>query len=161
MCWGFPYDVYSPMKVIEKKLEVTATPDKVWQAWTTNDGVRSFFAPDSDIELAIGGKYEIFFNHTKPYGEKGSEGCKVLSYVPERMLSFSWNAPPAISALRQSGEKTWVVVEIEPTLVKLWHFIPKEGGDWDNYYNYFDRAWGVVLENLGSYLVSGPLNWEE
>ena len=40
------------MKFIEKEQLVSAAPDEVWRAWTTNEGVRSFFAPDSDIELA-------------------------------------------------------------------------------------------------------------
>jgi uncharacterized protein YndB with AHSA1/START domain len=151
------------MRVIEKKIMVSATPADVWQAWTTNKGVRSFFAPDSDIECTIGGKYEVFFNSLMPYGGKGSEGCQITSYVPNEMLSFTWNAPPSIPALRNSGAFTNVVIKLsradDQTKVELTHFVDKEGEDWEQYYEYFLRAWDVVLGRLSTLFLSGPIDW--
>ena len=151
------------MRVIEKEITVSGSPVDVWTAWTTNDGVRSFFAPDSVVELAVGGKYEIYFNSTMPYGGKGSEGCKVLTFAPGKNFSFSWNAPPAIPLLRASGEYTRVDLEFKPvgagTNVSLRHTIEKEGEDWVKYYDYFMRAWDVVLGRLQLYFVSGPIDW--
>lgn len=152
------------MKIIEKSVAIRATPAEVWNAWTTNEGIRSFFAPDADIELAVGGKYEIFFNDTLPYGEKGSEGCTVLELSPNSMLSFTWNAPPAIPVLRENGEFTKVAINLTPdhdkTEVRLSHFIDKTGDDWDRYYDYFNRAWDVVLGRLYTRFTSGPVDWD-
>lgn len=151
------------MRVIEKEIVVDAAAQDVWSAWTTREGIRSFFAPDADIELAIGGKYEIFFNHTQPYGNKGSEGCIVLDFDPGRHLSFTWNAPPSIPALRAAGDQTRVDLRFTEndgqTNVMLHQAIEQEGGDWNTYYQYFAHAWGVVLARLQQSFASGPIDW--
>jgi len=86
-------------------------------------------------------------------GFRGSEGCCILSYIPEEMLSFSWNAPPTIPKLRKLGPCTWVVVRFESlddkiVRVKLTHMGILEGEDWDKYQEYFTNAWPKVLEAL-------------
>ena len=152
------------MRVIEKSIAVRATPAEVWDAWTKKEGIRSFFAPDADIALVVGGKYEIFFNHMMSYGDKGSEGCTVLDFTPKTMLSFTWNAPPSIPTLRKSGAFTKVVINLVPdndkTKVMLSHFVEKTGDDWDRYYNYFSQAWDVVLGRLYTLFMTGPVDWD-
>jgi uncharacterized protein YndB with AHSA1/START domain len=81
-------------KKLIKEVVVDASVAIVWKKWTTTEGITSFFAPQADIELVIGGKFELYFMLDNPTGEQGSEDCKILSFLPEMMLSFSWNAPP-------------------------------------------------------------------
>ena len=35
---------------IDKSIVVPATLDQTWDAWTTREGITSFFAPDAKIE---------------------------------------------------------------------------------------------------------------
>ena len=51
---------------IDKEVVLTATPEQAWQAWTTRDGITSFFAPDAKIEPRVGGAFEVYIN---PYAE--------------------------------------------------------------------------------------------
>lgn len=37
-------------RAIDKELVVSATLDQAWDAWTTRDGIVSFFAPDARVE---------------------------------------------------------------------------------------------------------------
>jgi uncharacterized protein YndB with AHSA1/START domain len=146
---------------IVKTVEVAASPEVVWRAWATVEGVKSFFAPDAKIELRPGGAYEIYFDLGQAEGLKWSEGCKVLSFVPSRMLSFTWGAPPKFQGPQgerslgrpvfdRSGEGTRV------TMVQLgW----KDGGEEDAVYQYFDRIWPAVLESLVSRFSAGPVDW--
>ncbi|MHC4695620.1 MAG: SRPBCC family protein [Planctomycetota bacterium] len=141
------------MRIIRKEVIVSASLAEVWNAWTTTEGVTSFGPPKADVELRVGGRYEWYFLPDAPEGSRGAEGCTVLSYLPMRMLSFSWNAPPAIPTLRDAGERTHVVVEFEQAPDKqvkltLWQLGFGKGEAWDEYYAYFDRAWGIVLDNL-------------
>jgi uncharacterized protein YndB with AHSA1/START domain len=80
--------------VIRKEVTVNAPIEEVWNAWTSNDGATRFFAPKARIELAVGGSYELYFDLEAPKGSQGSEGCRVLSFLPLEILSFEWNAPP-------------------------------------------------------------------
>jgi uncharacterized protein YndB with AHSA1/START domain/uncharacterized protein YciI len=132
---------------------VAASAKDVWRAWTTSEGIKSFFGRDAEIELAVGGKFEVYFALDAPRGSRGSEGCKVLAFLPEKMLAFSWNAPPSIPSLRDAGARTQIVLEFTPenggaTHVALTQHGLGEGEDWDKYLAYFDRAWGNVLASL-------------
>lgn len=138
------------MKRIVKELIVQQGVSEVWWQWTTTEGLRSFFGANNKMELRVGGPFEIYFSMDAPEGSRGSEKCKVLSFLPEKMLSFSWNAPPTIPAIRKLGPSTWVVVELEEitqeqTKLTLSHLGWQEGADWDATYAYFDDAWSMVL----------------
>jgi uncharacterized protein YndB with AHSA1/START domain len=135
-------------RILAKSTIVPAGVDRVWQAWTTSSGIKSFLGCDAKIELHIGGAYEIYFSPDAPVGQRGSEGARVLSYLPRQMLSFSWNAPPKFGPLR--SRRTWVVVAFAPasptaTAISLSHLGWGRSPEWDALLNYFDRAWGIVL----------------
>lgn len=136
------------MRSLVKEAVVQAQPAEVWAAWTTNEGIASWWGPAaSNIELRIGGPFEILFSLDPPVGERGSEGCRILAYVPGESLSFTWNAPPHLP-LRSAN--TWVVLTFTPhgsdgTTLRLVHTGFLEGPDWDDYMAYFDNAWEYVL----------------
>ena len=141
-----------------------ATRAEVWRAWTTSEGVVTFFAQAANIRLEPGGAFELYFDTEAPPGLQGSEGMRVLSYLPGEMLSFEWNAPPRFPELR-NGPRTWVVVRLDDvgaraTRVRLAHLGWRGGGEWDQVHSYFDRAWDTVLRRLVCRFESGPVDWE-
>jgi uncharacterized protein YndB with AHSA1/START domain/uncharacterized protein YciI len=149
-------------RMILKEIVVPAPRASVWRAWTTDEGARSFFASDTRIELSVDGKFEIYFVIAAPAGQRGSEDCRILSFVPEEMLSFEWNAPPQFGALR--NQRTRVVItfsdlEDGQTFLVFKHLGWGKGKEWDELYAYFDRAWGYVLANLVKRFREGPLDW--
>ena len=140
-------------KNIYKEIDVNCNIKDVYLRWTTKEGIAKFLAKDCNIEIVLGGAYEIYFDLEAPIGLKGSEGCKVLCYLENKLLSFTWNAPPDFINVRNSIEKAWVVIEFEKidettTKVKLTHTGFREGNEWHEVYNYFDIAWSKVLEWL-------------
>jgi uncharacterized protein YndB with AHSA1/START domain len=136
------------MRSLTKGAEVAARPVDVWTAWTSNEGIASWWGPAAtNIDLRIGGPFEILFSLDAPEGERGSEGCRILAYVPGESLAFTWNAPPQLP-LRSAN--TWVVLTFtealsDATTVRLVHTGFLTGSDWDDYMAYFDAAWGHVL----------------
>jgi uncharacterized protein YndB with AHSA1/START domain len=149
---------------IQKDIIVEAPIREVWQLWTTQEGVTTFFAPKANVELVVGGRYEMLFNPEEAPGSQGGEGLKVLSYLPEEMLSVEWNAPPHLPNVRR--ERTHVVVQFESrpgdkTRVKLSHLGWKEGAEWDQAFAYFIRAWDVVLARLAYRFSVGPIDWND
>ena len=109
----------------------------------------SFFSKNAKIELRVGGEYEIYFQMDSPYGTRGSENCRILSYLPRQMLSFEWNAPPDFGNLR--NQLTHVVILFDQpqkgeARIRLSHLGWGTGEDWDKLYEYFERAWTTVLQ---------------
>ena len=149
---------------ISVEVTVAATPEEVWRLWTTNDGVRSFFAPDSRVEPWVDGAYEIYFNPTAAPGAKGADGMRVLAFEPNRRLAFTWNAPPSMPEVR--AQRTVVTVEIAPldaerTRVRLRHWGWGSGPEWDRAIEYFEDAWsGFVMPSFLWRLTHGPVDWK-
>lgn len=151
----------APPSAIAHECVVPAERAKVFEAFSTTAGVRSFFSANARVEPRIGGPFEIYFDMSAPEGSRGSEGCRVLSLVPDEMLSFSWNAPPKWPEIR--WQRTYVVVQFsdageKQTRVRLLHLGWKGGKEWNEVHDYFDKAWPRVLANLKKRFESGPLN---
>jgi uncharacterized protein YndB with AHSA1/START domain len=149
-------------RVIQKSVVVAAGIDDVWDAWTTEAGIVSFFAPACNIDVRVDGPYEILFDPGAEPGSRGAEGCRVMAVEPKKMLTFTWNAPPHLSEVRKQW--THVVVRFEETggsttRVSIWHDGWGEGGEWDQAFDYFMRAWAVVLSHLEYRFSTGPVDW--
>ena len=151
-------------RAIDKEVVIAATPEQAWDAWTTRAGITSFFAPDAKIEAKVGGAFQIYIDPLAEPGMKGADDMRFMALQPKKMLSFDWNAPPSLPEARQ--QRTFVVLRFEPvadgqTRVVLHHTGWGEGGEWDQAYAYFDRAWGNVLANLKKRFETGPVDWTE
>ncbi|MET0918892.1 MAG: SRPBCC domain-containing protein, partial [Burkholderiales bacterium] len=95
----------------------------------------------------------------RPPGSKGADDMRFMALQPKKMLSFDWNAPSHLPAAR--AQRTFVVLRFEPvndkqTRVTLHHTGWGDGGEWDQAYAYFDRAWVGVLNNLEKRFDQGP-----
>lgn len=146
-------------RTIVKRVIVNAPRAEVWRALTTTEGVTTFFAPNAYVDLRMGGAYEMYWDLSAEPGSRGSEGCEILSFVREEVLSFTWNAPTRFPKVR--GSRTYVVIQLsdgdaDQTVVRLTNGGYKAGGEWDGAYDYFTAAWGTVLANLQKRFESGP-----
>lgn len=149
-------------RTIVVQARVAAPADEVWRLWATSEGMAEWWMADNRIELRRGGPYELYFMKDSPPGLQGSEGCQILSYLPGRMVSFTWNAPPH---LKTRDRHTWVVVETlaqgAGTLVRLTHAgwpaadWDTEGSDWPETFAYFESAWQRVMDLLQAHTAGG------
>jgi uncharacterized protein YndB with AHSA1/START domain len=149
-------------RAIEREIVVPASLDQAWAAWTTREGITSFFSPDAEIDARVGGAFHIHMDPGAPAGQKGADDMRYMAVQPKKMISFDWNAPPSLPEARE--QRTFVVVRFEPvgdkeTRVLLHHTGWGSGGQWDQAYAYFDRAWPRVLENLRKRFETGPIDW--
>jgi uncharacterized protein YndB with AHSA1/START domain len=141
---------------------VNAPIEEVWKAWTTTEGVKSFFAPDANVEARSGGPFEIYMNPYAPAGLKGADDMRFLALQKPTMLTFTWNAPPHQPEIR--AQRTMVIVRLRAvdekrTEVTLRQVGWGEGEKWDATYAYFDRAWGNVIANLQKRFAEGPIDF--
>jgi uncharacterized protein YndB with AHSA1/START domain len=151
-------------KRIEFEFIVNASPHEVYKAWTTTEGIKTFFAPDGKVELKKFGDYHIYFFPDAPEGSRGAEDEIVLAFEENKMFSFTWGFPPSLPDLR-ANQKTVVNIRFFPTedgMTKV-HFLQTgwgEGEDWQKGFEYFVQAWGnVVLARLRYRFNVGPVDW--
>jgi len=145
-------------------IDINADLEAVWRQWTTPEGLCAFFAPQVNVDLRIGGPFEILFDLEAPPGNRGSEGMEILAIEEKKMISFTWNAPPKISEIRKQRtivSIVFVALDQGKTKVVLKNVGYGFGAEWEKALEYFKIAWGnVVLPRLKHSLEVGPIDWE-
>jgi uncharacterized protein YndB with AHSA1/START domain len=135
--------------LVKRETTIKAPVREVFERLTTVDGLTKALSRSCNVDLRIGGPYELFLEEQSAVGDQGSEGAQILSYIPNRMLSFSWNAPMRFPEERK--KRTWVVITLDPvgdsaTFVSLTHLGFGEGPRWAEVRSYFEMAWGGFLK---------------
>jgi uncharacterized protein YndB with AHSA1/START domain len=148
--------------VVRYSFTVAAPPAAVWEAWSTEAGLRTFFAPAARIELRTFGRFDIHFDPDAAAGNKGAEGNLVLAVEPGRMLTTTWDAPPEFPSIR--SQRTFLQVSLAPnadgtTRVTLTQTGFGTSPEWLKVHRYFLGAWSLVAAALQQRFETGPLDW--
>jgi uncharacterized protein YndB with AHSA1/START domain len=152
-------------KIINLYVKINSPIDSVWSRWSSDKGVRKFFAPACDYEFKPQGKLGIYFAPHAPKGQRGAEDNLILAIEEKKMISFTWDAPPQFPEIRK--QRTLVTLRFYPTsrdetLVTLSQTGWGQGEDWTTVRNYFVQAWaGFVLPNLKYSLEVKPVDWSD
>lgn len=148
---------------IKVSVDVPADIQSVWDAWTSAQGIKSFFAPGVNIEPRAGGLYEILFFPENEKGLRGAEGVRLIALEAPGRLVFTWNNPPSIPRIRMQYavvEVKLMTLEENRTRVQLIHGLFGDGKDWENAYDYFSGAWPIILKRLVYSFENGPVDWQ-
>jgi uncharacterized protein YndB with AHSA1/START domain len=94
------------------EMNLDSNVEQVYNAWSTEEGIKTFFAPDCEIEVKLYGKYHIHFFPDSEPGSRGAEDELLIAHEPNKMISFRWGFPPSLKDLRQN-QKTIVLIRFE------------------------------------------------
>lgn len=130
------------------------------EAFTAFGRLDEWLTPQCDVEISIGGAFEIYFDMSQEPGLRGSEGCRVLAYDPGRMLALTWNGPPQLDRTRDLHTLVTIYFEDAPhgsTVTLRHHGWPEDAVwerevQWPETYEYFVVAWPRVLAALTAHL---------
>ncbi|MUK89819.1 SRPBCC domain-containing protein [Ornithinibacillus sp. L9] len=144
-------------------ITIQASIQLVWHAWTISERVSEWFAPKAEIDLRVGGAFELYFipENTSTMNTKG---CKIIRVLHEKELQFTWKGPDQFTnIMNQENELTIVHVNFhkidqETTNVTINHSGFKEGNDWQEAMKWHQTAWTDVLSSLKSALEKGAGN---
>jgi uncharacterized protein YndB with AHSA1/START domain len=147
-----------PVKRLDWEVTVPASIDRVWAAFTTQDGMMSWLAPQTRAELKPGGDWRASF---PGYAEAGGN---ILAFQPNTLLVLSAMAPEKFPTVR--SERTLAVFAFTPhgdseTIVHLSQTGWKSGAEWDAAYDYLTNGNTQLLEALYQRFATGnkPVKW--
>jgi uncharacterized protein YndB with AHSA1/START domain len=143
-------------KVLVIELSIPAPVHQVWEAFTTQQGLSSWLAPDVSVELKPGGDWLVNFPGS-------TAGGTILSFIPEKEIVINALAPdrfPHVRAARTRAVFTFTA-EGSSTLVRLTQKGWQGGAEWDAAYEYLAAGNAQVLAMLHHRFVAGPTDWQK
>ena len=91
---------------IERTLQLTHAPERVWQALTTADGLGTWFGNSAEVDLLVGGQVKLTWDS----GDAATLTIERLE--PPLVFGYSWG----ISGLPEGDpRRTYVEFTLEPT----------------------------------------------
>lgn len=102
-------------RVLQQAIEIDAPVGKVWEAFTTTAGFRSWAAPVAQVDFRLGGIIEATYDRKGRIGAPGNIKNEIVAYVPHRMLAIrNVQAPPNLPFDAATFRKIHTVNFFEP-----------------------------------------------
>ncbi|HEX4771579.1 MAG TPA: SRPBCC domain-containing protein [Bryobacteraceae bacterium] len=148
--------IAAPEKALLFEVQLPASQDAVWSAFTTSEGLSTWLTPGAVVDLRNGGEWTAHF----PGG--GTGGGTILSFTAKRTLVMSAMAPPMFPHVRAERTiATWEFIPVDANTTQLtlkqtgW----KKGEEWDKAYDYLAAGNAQLLETLQRRFEKGPIDW--
>lgn len=93
---------------------VEAPADKVWEAFTTKEGIESWMVASGDVDLRIGGLMRTTYRRGANLDGETAIHQTILSIDPGRMLSFRTIKPPKDFPFAEAISTSWTIVYLDP-----------------------------------------------
>ncbi len=146
------------MDDLKAEVVVSAPLNDVWSAWTSSEGVKSWFSPEANVDPRPGGPFELFFDPAN-HDHESTKGCVFTEIEHGSSLSFTWKGPGQFAQLMNDPSRlTKVLVTFHDvsglTRVIINHIGWGDGEEWAQAREWHQKAWKDVLASLKSVLES-------
>lgn len=150
-------------RVIQVSVEIPASPEAVWERWTTSEGWTAFATPHALVDFRVGGLVETSYGETFEPGSPDNIRNEILAYAPGRAFAMrAVQAPPGFPS-PELFFATATLVEVAPsgdgTRVTVTGTGFRPGAEFDQLYGMFRAGNALTLENLRRSFVEGPTDW--
>ncbi len=139
-----------PIALIE---ELPMAVEDLWALWTEPERVTRWLAGGANIDLKVGGMYQIF-GHLVDRPLRESVGGPILGLEEEYVLKVAWKLPSELgSAAGGATPPTTLGVWFQPmgparTRLRLEHDGWRDGEEWAAARSWHSAAWTTAFERL-------------
>jgi uncharacterized protein YndB with AHSA1/START domain len=145
----------NPEKALIFEVTIPAPSAEVWKAFSTSEGLATWLAPVTTVDLRPGGAW------TAGFAGGSTGGGTILAVIPEHELTLAAMAPDRFPTVR--AQRTTARFEFRDegssTVVRLVQTGWKPGREWDEAYEYLAEGNAQLLEALCDRFISGPIHW--
>jgi uncharacterized protein YndB with AHSA1/START domain len=91
---------------IERTVQLSHPPEKVWQALTTAEGLGTWFGNSAEVDLRVGGEAKLTW-------DSGDTATLTIERIePPRVFGYTW---PVYGLPADDPRRTYVEFTLEPT----------------------------------------------
>lgn len=151
-------------RTLEHSLIIRAPVDKVWNAFTTADGWRSWAVPYVQMDFRVGGIIETSYDPAAKPGNANNIHNKILAFIPKRMFAFQTVKAPQGFPGAALMPSLWNVAELEPlkggrTRVRFLGLGYGRDAGSEQLFQFFKKGNAESLVMLRRSLEQGPVDW--
>lgn len=145
---------------------IDAPVAKVWAAFTTDEGFKTWGAPVAHIIPGHDGMLEASYLPTSKIGDVENIRNRIVVYFPEHLLVIHNEHVPKGGPFKQEViDKIRTIFEFQDMGGAKTRLIESgvgygEGADFDNMYAHFRAGNAEELDLLEKSFVSGPIDWK-
>lgn len=139
--------------LFETAYTIRADRERVWEALTSAETLRTWFAEHAEVDLRVGGRYRFWGRYTPTFGYSSSADQTITALTPGRSLSFDWH---------WAGDRTAVNFELtdagdSTTILRVRHAFTRTLADFDATETCWIAKdfWRLVGWNLEAYCRTG------
>jgi uncharacterized protein YndB with AHSA1/START domain len=96
------------------EVEIDASVDDIWEAFTTTEGIKSWVAPLAEVDFKVGGKWRANYNKDGKLGDAITIENTILCYDPKRMIALKATGFPEGFPFKDAAKDTWSVFYFHP-----------------------------------------------
>jgi uncharacterized protein YndB with AHSA1/START domain len=138
-----------PTRNYEQTIRVNASPQEVWDAIATAEGLVRWFPLDASVKPGVGGTLFTSWRNEHQWT------CPITIWEPPLRLRNLW-CPAETPEPQQMGVDWFISRDGNQTVIRLVHFGIGYGGEWDAMYDGVSRGWEFELESLRRSLDEHP-----
>lgn len=139
-------------KVIHLSERLWCDRETAYAHFTRNALIETWLCPKADVEPAVGGRYELFWDEEDPESNS-TYGCRITAIAPLQLICFEWRSPSQFAHFTNDADPlTHVTVVLVPegneTVVHLIHSGWRASREWEEARTWQVRAWAGALTRL-------------
>ena len=140
-------------RVIRLSVDVAASRDEIWRAFTTADGWKSFGVAFAEVEMKMGGIIETSYNPKAQVGSPDNIKNEIVAYIPGRMMAIRCVQAPGDFKHKQEFFSTSTVFELVPAEKQMTRILVtavgyRPGEAFDDLFQKFRWGNAYTLEKL-------------
>jgi len=140
-------------RVIRLSVDVAASRDEIWRAFTTADGWKSFAVAFAEVEMKVGGIIETSYNPKAQVGDPDNIKNEIVAYIPGQMMAIRCVQAPRDFKHKQEFFSTSTVFEIVPAEKQMTRILVtavgyRPGEAFDDLFKKFRWGDAYTLEKL-------------
>jgi len=117
-----------------------------WKLFTTDEGLKTWIAPQAHIELTVGGTIVTNYDKDKPLSDPSSIRLPIINYIDGEMLTLKVNLNDNFDQSARNEDKNLQEVillkQIGPKKTKVVSLMMGwgKGANWDKVYDFFVKG---------------------
>ena len=152
------YSTKAGERVLRIETIVPMPLEQVWNAWTTQDGLKEWIAPVVAIDFRIGGTISTNYDRKTKIGDSGTITLPITNYIERQLITLKVNLNDSFARKArdedQNLQEIVQIADIGDGKTKLVSSMVGWGAgkEWDDAYAFFARGNEWTYQQLAKYL---------